>query len=327
MSDPTLFVAGLLTTGPLVAPPPPALLLGWQQVITTLWAVAQPEAAPADPEPAPEFSPHPPERPIERLIEPLDVSLAEPVSLGRAPRSGAQLYQQRRAALAAGRLYTHLPGDSFAAAWEAATQPPTHEQWQQLLRHEAQAIAQGQGDNRLTVLLGDSLSQWFPSQGLPRGSFWLNQGISGENSHQVRQRLRALQSTRPSTIYLMVGINDLRQGAEDATILANLRAIAQELRQQHPEAVIVLQSLLPTRWPSLGRERLEPLNRAIRQVAQAEGLVYLHLYPLFTDTDGQLRSELTTDGLHLSPQGYQVWQAALQAAEQQLYPASVIARR
>jgi len=323
MSHPSLWIAGLLTAGPLPAPPPPPLLPPewWQQAIAALRAAtAQPtEADAVNLANASNVINATISQP-ERAIEPLAVGAASALPVWRSPRSGAQLYQQRRAALAAGRLYTHLPPDSFASAWEPARTQPTHAQWQQLLQQEARAIARGQGDNRLSILLGDSLSQWFPTPLLPRGPFWLNQGISGENTQQVRQRLAALRGTRPSTLYVMAGINDLRQGASDATVLANLRAIARELHQQHPEAAIVLQSLLPTRWPNLSSDRIDRLNAAIRQIAREEGLVYLHLQPLFADADGQLRADLTTDGLHLNRQGYQVWQAALQATEQQLHP-------
>ena len=42
---------------------------------------------------------------------------------------------------------------------------------------------------------------------------------------------------------------------------------------------------------------------------------YLNIHNWFTGTDGNLRPELTTDGLHLSPAGYQVWQFALEQIE------------
>ena len=49
--------------------------------------------------------------------------------------------------------------------------------------------------------------------------------------------------------------------------------------------------------------------------------VYLNLHPLFTDQQGNLRSNFTTDGLHLSPPGYLVWRTALQMyTNQQLTP-------
>ncbi|NEQ69725.1 MAG: lysophospholipase, partial [Symploca sp. SIO2D2] len=101
------------------------------------------------------------------------------------------------------------------------------------------------------------------------------------------------------------------------------------LHQVHPEAQIVVQSILPhgaekATWE--GRDRLlsipnkdiQEINQALKEIAQDEGAIYLELYPLFADTDGNLKMELSTDGLHLNQQGYQVWSYALQVLNQVL---------
>jgi len=232
-----------------------------------------------------------------------------------APSSNPQLFSQRMSALSQGQLYTRLKGNSFQTAWAGASQQPTHQQWQQLLQQEAQSVAAGQGNNRLGVLVGDSLSMWFPSELLPEGKLWLNQGISGENSSQILQRLNALDQVRPETIYVMAGVNDLKQGASDATVLNNTRAIIRRLRYQHPSATVVLQSLLPTRMAYLSPQRAVNLNRQLQAIAAQEKAGYLNLHTLFVDGEGKMRSDLSTDGLHLNRRGYQVWQQAMQQAE------------
>jgi len=239
-----------------------------------------------------------------------------------SPVSGSQLYRQRLAALQAGTIYTRLSSNSFQSLWanEPLTeapplQKPTYGQWKHLLEEEARAISVGQGANKLAILVGDSLTMWFPSARLPHGQIWLNQAISGENSSQILQRLPAFSQTRPSTIYVMAGTNDLRQGVTDQIILNNLRQIVLRLRQKHPQSQVILQSILPTRLPEIPQQRIHNLNQQIAVIAQQEGAGYLNLYTLFTDEQGQLRQELTTDGIHLTPRGYQVWQGALQYAE------------
>jgi lysophospholipase L1-like esterase len=232
-----------------------------------------------------------------------------------APTSGAQLYQQRVAALKAGKLYTRMSTDSFHSIWSKANQKPSYQQWKQLLAQEARVVGKGQGNNHLNVLMGDSLSLWFPSQLLPNNKFWLNQGISGENSSQILSRVSNIKSTRPDTIYILAGTNDLRQGVKDATILNNIRLIVRRLRVNHPHSEIVVQSILPTRNPNIPNSRIRNLNQQIMQIAQQEGGNYLNLYDLFVDSQDQLRNELTTDGLHLNYEGYVVWQSAIDYAE------------
>ncbi|AFY37990.1 lipolytic protein G-D-S-L family [[Leptolyngbya] sp. PCC 7376] len=240
----------------------------------------------------------------------------------RRPSSNPQLFSQRVNALKAGQLYTRLKGNSFETAWAGARQQPTHQEWQNLLQQEAKSVATGQGNNRLGVLVGDSLSMWFPSDLLPEGKLWLNQGISGENTSQVLQRLNALDRVRPETIYVMAGVNDLKQGASDATVLNNTRAIIRRLRYQHPYATIVLQSLLPTRMAYLSPDRAIRLNNKLQAIAGEENAGYLNLHALFVDQEGKMRQDLSTDGLHLNRQGYKVWQQAMQQAEKWVAKAS-----
>ncbi len=242
--------------------------------------------------------------PVPNLVEPVASATARPAS-------GSQLFAQRRAALRAGQTYTRLPANSFQEVWQSATMQPTYEQWIQLLHQEAEAIANGQGSNRLTVLLGDSISLWFPNDQLPSDRFWLNQGISGDTSAGVLRRLNLFDQTRPDVIHLMVGINDLRRGATDAELLSNIQQIMQQLRSRHPDAQIFIHSLLPTRLPAIPSDRIAGINQQIANLAVQESVSYLALQPHFSDPNGNLRRELTTDGIHLSREGYALWHSAL----------------
>jgi lysophospholipase L1-like esterase len=206
----------------------------------------------------------------------------------------------------------------------------TYEQWLTVLGKEAKATAQHPPD-RLTVLLGDSLSLWFPPELLPADRAWLNQGISGESSTGLSKRLNLLDGLEPQTIFVMVGVNDLIKGGPDAQVVQNLKQMVQTLKQQHPKSELVLQSLLPHGDGTLvtvgtaedregllkvSNERIYQLNQKISAVAAESEVRYLDLYPLFVDGEGVLRSELSTDGLHLNRQGYWVWRSALQTFSQ-----------
>ncbi len=344
MSDRYLLAASLLTAGPISVSPPPALppnlpdnlcALLASSAAQTLQSVITHKIVPILETTFPEFSQPQPSRvepttPVLRLAVAQAATaqgsnlqaLLKPQSSAFSPTSGTQLYYQRIAALKAGKIYTRLPADSFQSVWakEATTKAqslpkPTHEQWQRLLEQEAKAVSKGQGSNRLAILVGDSLSLWFPSEGLPQGQLWLNQGISGENSGQILRRLSAFSQTRPSTIYLLAGINDLRQGASDPVVLNNLRQIVRRLRLNHPQAQIVMQSILPTRLSAIPNQRIRNLNQQIAVIAKQEGAGYLNLNALFADGQGQIGEDLTTDGLHLTRRGYEVWQEGLQYAE------------
>lgn len=214
---------------------------------------------------------------------------------------------------------------SFATASDPELGPRhrlSYEQWVELLAKEAE-VAAAQQPERLTVLLGDSISLWFPNDLLFPNRTWLNQGISGENSTGLLQRLHILDQTRPDTIFLMIGINDLLRGDTDAVILENHRAIIEYLQTVHPSTQIVVQSILPhaataATWEGRDRllaipnQRIVDLNRELEAIAAETGVDFLNLYPLFTNNEGNLPMSLSTDGLHLNRQGYLVWRSGLQ---------------
>ena len=196
-----------------------------------------------------------------------------------------------------------------------------YEQWLAQLQREAEAIAANPPE-RLGVLAGDSISLWFPPELLPPQRTWLNQGISGEVSSGLLKRLSLFDNTNPEVIFVMIGINDLIRGISPDEVVENQRAIVRDLVWVHPNARIVVQSILPhsgsgATWEGRDRllnipnDRLRDINRELAAIASAEGVEFLDLYPLFADSEGNLRLELTTDGLHLNEQGYLVWRTAL----------------
>jgi lysophospholipase L1-like esterase len=249
---------------------------------------------------------------VDRIIArpSLPQSFARPDSAKSIPKpqSGIQLYRQRLAALQSGYIHTRIPPNSFEAAWQNAVGQPTYEQWRKLLSSESRTIAQRNQRTRspIAVMLGDSLSQWFPNDRLPATSTWLNQGISGETTRGILARSGDLANAQPHTIYVMAGVNDIKRGVSNREIIQNLSQTLQRLRQRHPNAQIVLQSILPTRSPQLS------------VMAQRQGAYYLDVHQYFAARDGYLRSDLTTDGIHLNERGYGVWQSALNQSEQYL---------
>ncbi len=202
----------------------------------------------------------------------------------------------------------------------------TYQDWVALLDQEAKVTARNKPE-RLMVLLGDSLSLWFPTDLLPTEQTWLNQSISGDTSSGLLRRLQLFSNTEPQAIFVMIGINDLTKGTTDQQLIENWTKILQKLQENHPNTKIVLQSILPhggDRMTSEKREklitvpirRIYQLNNRLATLARNSGAYFLDLQPLFADTTGFLRPELSTDGLHLNKEGYLVWRSAIQTFNQ-----------
>lgn len=196
-----------------------------------------------------------------------------------------------------------------------------YQQWVSLLRQEMEAMIAKRPDH-LTILLGDSLSLWFPAELLPGRRVWMNQGISGEKTDGLLVRLAFLDEAEIDTIFLMIGVNDLIWGQSDDQFIKNYRVIMEYLDQKHPETQVVVQSILPhgaesATWESRDRllalpnSRIQAMNQSLKTIANDHDAYYLDLYPLFANGEGNLRPDLTTDGLHLNREGYLVWRAAI----------------
>lgn len=160
------------------------------------------------------------------------------------------------------------------------------------------------------VMLGDSIthggewSEMFP--GLPIK----NRGISGDTTTDVLLRLDPIIAAKPAAVFLKIGTNDLNRGPDRATSYQQYRQIVSSIQAGSPSTAIFLQSVLPRE--AAMREEVEAYNRHIKAIADELGVVYIDLYPAFLAPDGSIRDDLTLDELHLSGEGYRVWQARLE---------------
>ncbi len=217
---------------------------------------------------------------------------------------------------------THLsnPAEAAAVPFESSSRLGYQQSLGQL-KDDAQLVAVLK-PKHLAILAGDSLSLRFPP-GKLSGYWLLNQGISGETTAGLLKRLNVFDQTQPDVIFVMIGINDLLRGRSDTEILDDQQRVIEDLKATHPQTKIVLQSILPhaieqvtwegrDRLLALPNRRIKALNEGMEAIASTESVDFFNLYPLFADSEGNLRRELSSDGLHLSTQGYEVWGIALQ---------------
>jgi lysophospholipase L1-like esterase len=49
------------------------------------------------------------------------------------------------------------------------------------------------------------------------------------------------------------------------------------------------------------------MNTALKLVCKQQKVGYLDVHSTLTDQNGQLKQDLSTDGLHLKPEAYVIW--------------------
>ena len=57
--------------------------------------------------------------------------------------------------------------------------------------------------------------------------------------------------------------------------------------------------------------KIRAANAILKSLSLERGFVFIDLHPHFCDPKGQLREELTIDGVHLTPEGYALWRKLL----------------
>ena len=165
------------------------------------------------------------------------------------------------------------------------------------------------------VMLGNSITEggaWNNLLGIQQVR---NRGISGDIASGVLARMNQITQGRPDKVFLLIGINDISNNIPTDTIVSNISKIVNEIKTKSPRTKIYLQSILPVN-ETFGRFRkidgkapaIIDANEKIQQLAKTKRVYFINLHPLFVEKNTYiLRKELTSDGLHLNENGYQVW--------------------
>lgn len=168
------------------------------------------------------------------------------------------------------------------------------------------------------VFLGNSITagtDWSKLLSLPQAK---NRGISGDITFGVLERLQEVVDRKPAKVFVLIGINDISRNIPDSLILRNYKTIIERIRKGSKKTQIYFYTMLPVNASfekfknHYGKdEHILYLNDEIRKF-KAKKVEVIDLYPHFLDGDKKLRAELTKDGLHLIPSGYEVWKEVLE---------------
>jgi lysophospholipase L1-like esterase len=159
-----------------------------------------------------------------------------------------------------------------------------------------------------TIFLGDSLIAFHDWNRLGEHR---NAGIAGETTDGLLRRLHYTLERNPERIILLIGINDLLQRIPLQRIKQNYAQILERLG--HVESVFVL-SLLPVsamEQEMVLNKEITELNSFVEAVARQEGRTYVDLHSHFADKRGAMQECYTTDGVHLTPEGYRLLESRL----------------
>lgn len=167
------------------------------------------------------------------------------------------------------------------------------------------------------IMLGNSLQNnalW--TELFPMG-YITNRGISGDVIEGVHQRLDEVVEDKPDKIFLITGTNDLVNDPEVSAIQVYDRyeKLILDIMNQLPLTELYVQSMLPLNPKSKFYEgfndRAAEINKLLEAASGRYGFYYIDIASVLSDEKGDLREDCTTDGIHLSANGYFYWAAEL----------------
>ena len=171
------------------------------------------------------------------------------------------------------------------------------------------------------VFLGDSRTDGFRLySGLKTGTYLFATGATVESVFTKSvdtplgrmPLLDALQRTECGKIYVMLGINELGWNGTE-TFRRQAARLIERIQADHPEAVLVIQSILPVsarqdaKGSYVNNQRIIAYNQVLRELAEQYGAVYLNVGEAVADENGYLRADWNFDGVHLNVAGCQAW--------------------
>jgi lysophospholipase L1-like esterase len=185
--------------------------------------------------------------------------------------------------------------------------------WSERRSAWAQRVEQ---DRNALVFLGDSITQgWGDDVG---GNFpgvkVANRGLSGDTSRGVLIRLEQdVLALQPSGVVLLIGTNDLEEGADPETIAANLKLILAKLKAHNPKMPIVLCQVFPSsETKKRPADRIKKVNQLYAAAVKGDPqITFIETWPLFANAQGDAKPEEFPDLLHPNQAGYAKWAAAL----------------
>lgn len=164
------------------------------------------------------------------------------------------------------------------------------------------------------VFLGDSLTEFYRTDEFFESKIY-NRGIAGDDTIGVLKRLEDnVIKIKPSKIFLQIGTNDLGKRYKYQFILNNIKLIINTLKEKLPTTSIYYISLYPINSKAVLFSKLitgprkniilQSINEEMKVYCNNKNIKYIDVWEHLIDQNGNLKQELTIEGLHINYNGY-----------------------
>jgi len=176
------------------------------------------------------------------------------------------------------------------------------------------------------VFVGSSLMEIFPietmQQGLGLDKVIYNRGIRATTTAELLAAMDVcIFDLAPSKVFINIGTNDVGFGVPEATFLANYDEILRRIKEKLPDTQVYVMAYYPVNpvadfgeseaeheslFERRNNEVLQAESSKVAQLAKKHAYEFIDVNAGLADADGNLRKELTFDGGHMLPAGYEI---------------------
>ena len=165
------------------------------------------------------------------------------------------------------------------------------------------------------AFLGDSLTDGYDLNKYYPQFITANRGIGGETTIGLEGRMAlSAYELKPKVVVMLIGGNNLD------TMFENYESLLKGLQENLPDTKVVLLSLTAMGRDWASKNYLAAYNNVkIKALAEQYGFYYIDIFtPLLDRATDEILAEYTTDGAHLTHEGYLVLTQAITPVLQQL---------
>lgn len=219
----------------------------------------------------------------------------------------------------------HTPEDTPVPTPEPTPSPTPEPDWSQPVP-ESEAVAQEDWFAD-AVFIGDSRTDGLHifSDITAEAVFLEHTGITVyeilDGKKVIRQEgeklpiLDVLAQKQYGKVYVMLGVNELGYKAPQ-DFAEHYGKLIDAIRESQEDARIYVQSIIPVNTADcksydqpyyVTNEGVVAYNEALVAMAQEKKVFFLNIAEVMEDEDGELKSDLSADGVHFKKSGYLLW--------------------
>ena len=177
------------------------------------------------------------------------------------------------------------------------------------------------------LFVGSSLMEHFPineilvNRGLDLAIY--NRGISGYTIPELLESMNEqIFDLEPSVIFINIGTNDISRVEETSEDLyRDYKEVLRQIKEKLPLTKVYMMAYYPVNpalakeiqaWPEaaeaamLRKERLLWADEVVKKLSEEFGYQYIDVNEGLYDDAGELKRELSTDGIHMWPEAYEL---------------------